>query len=112
MIVFDNKHIKNVALVGAHHFGKTTLTETMLFEAELISRSGSTEQQNTILDDNELEHQLGASVFATTLHNEWRNYKINLIAALFIFKSIYQANLAMLSTFKVMSGEVNVNDKL
>jgi elongation factor G len=31
---------------------------------------------------------------------------------LFIFKSIYQPNLGMLSFFKVMSGEVNVNDKL
>ncbi|MGF1555154.1 elongation factor G [Paucihalobacter sp.] len=79
MKVFDNKHIKNVALVGAHHSGKTTLAETMLFEAGLISRRGSTEQNNTISDYHELEHQRGASVFATPLHTEWRNYKINLI---------------------------------
>lgn len=79
MKVFDNKHIKNVALVGAHHSGKTTLAETMLFEAGLISRRGSTEQHNTISDYHELEHQRGASVFATPLHTEWRNYKINLI---------------------------------
>jgi elongation factor G len=79
MKVFDNKHIKNVAFVGAHHTGKTTLSETMLFEAGLINRRGEVEQQNTISDYHEFEHQRGASVFATPLHTEWRNYKINII---------------------------------
>ena len=79
MKVFDNKHIKNVAFVGAHRAGKTTLSETMLFEAGLINRRGTVEQQNTISDYHEFEHQRGASVFATPLHTEWRNYKINII---------------------------------
>ncbi len=79
MKVFDNKHIKNVAFVGTHRAGKTTLSETMLFEAGLINRRGTVEQQNTISDYHELEHQRGASVFATPLHTEWRNYKINII---------------------------------
>ncbi|WP_115461758.1 elongation factor G [Winogradskyella aurantiaca] len=76
---FDNKHIKNVAFVGAHRAGKTTLAETMLFEAGLINRRGTVEQQNTVSDYHEFEHQRGASVFATPLHTEWRNYKINII---------------------------------
>ena len=36
MKVFDDKHIKNVVLLGSHGCGKTTLAETMLFEAGLI----------------------------------------------------------------------------
>ncbi|WP_178988583.1 elongation factor G [Winogradskyella schleiferi] len=79
MKVFDNKHIKNVAFVGTHRAGKTTLSETMLFEAGLINRRGTVEQQNTVSDYHEFEHQRGASVFSTPLHTEWRNYKINII---------------------------------
>jgi len=76
---FDNKHIKNVVFVGAHDAGKTTLAETMLFEAGLINRRGSVEQKNTVSDYHEIEQERGASVFATPLHTEWRNYKINII---------------------------------
>jgi elongation factor G len=79
MKVYDNKHIKNVVFVGAHRAGKTTLTETMLFEAGLINRRGTIEQKNTVSDYHALEQERGASVFATPLHTEWRNYKINII---------------------------------
>ncbi|MGB5699775.1 elongation factor G [Muriicola sp.] len=79
MKVFDDKHIKNVVFVGAHQSGKTTLAETMLFEAGLINRRGTVENKNTVSDYHEIEHERGTSVFATPLHTEWRNYKINII---------------------------------
>lgn len=79
MEIFDDKHIKNVVFVGAHNSGKTTLAETMLFEAGLINRRGSTENKNTVSDYHAIEHEREASVFATPLHTEWRNYKINII---------------------------------
>lgn len=79
MKVYDHKHIKNIVLVGAHQSGKTTLSETMLYEAGLINRRGTIENRNTVSDHHEIEHERGASVFATPLHTEWRNYKINII---------------------------------
>jgi elongation factor G len=79
MKIFDDKHIKNVVFVGAHNSGKTTLSETMLFEAGLLNRRGSVENKNTVSDFHDIEHERGTSVFATPLHTEWRNYKINII---------------------------------
>ncbi len=79
MKIYDDKHIKNVVFVGAHNSGKTTLAETMLFEAGLLNRRGSVETKNTVSDHHEIEHEKGNSIYATPLHTEWRNYKINII---------------------------------
>jgi len=79
MKIFDDKHIKNVVFVGAHSSGKTTLAETMLFEAGLINRRGTVEDKNTVSDYHDIEQERQASIYATPLHTEWRNYKINII---------------------------------
>ncbi len=79
MKVFDAKHIKNIVLLGAAKSGKTTLAETMLYEAGLINRRGTVEDQNTVSDYHSIEHERGNSVYATALHTEWRDYKINII---------------------------------
>ena len=76
---YDEKHIKNIALIGAPKSGKTTLAETMLFEAGLINRRGSVEEHSTVSDYHSIEHEREGSVYATALHTEWRNYKINII---------------------------------
>ena len=79
MKVYDDKHIKNVVLLGSVKSGKTTLAETMVFEAGLTKRRGTVEDKNTISDYHEIEHERGNSVYATSLHTEWRDYKINII---------------------------------
>src|ERR1041384_5711590 len=79
MKIYDDKHIKNIVLVGASKSGKTTLAEAMLFLAGLINRRGTVEEKNTISDYHEIEHERGNSVYATTMHTEWRVYKINII---------------------------------
>ena len=50
MKAYDEKHIKNIALVGSAKSGKTTLAETMLFEAGIITKRGTIEEKNTVSD--------------------------------------------------------------
>ncbi len=79
MKIYDDKHIKNIVLLGSPKSGKTTLAETMLYEAGLINRRGTVEENNTISDYHAIEHERGSSVYTTLLHTEWRNYKINIL---------------------------------
>jgi elongation factor G len=79
MKVFDEKHIKNIVLLGAPKAGKTLLAEDMLFEAGIVHRRGTIEGKNTVSDYHDIEQERGNSVFATALHTEWRDYKINII---------------------------------
>ena len=79
MKVYDEKHIKNIALLGAPKSGKTLLAEDMIFEAGIVRRRGTIEGKNTISDYHEIEQERGNSVFATVMHTEWRDYKINII---------------------------------
>ncbi|MEN8186763.1 MAG: elongation factor G [Bacteroidota bacterium] len=79
MKIYEEKHIKNVAFVGSHNSGKTTLAETMLFEAGLLNRRGTVEEKSTVADYHKIEQERETSIYATPLHTEWRNYKINII---------------------------------
>jgi len=79
MAEHDTSHVKNIVLLGHLGSGKTTLAESMLFEAGLINRRGSIEEKNTVADYHELEQERGNSVFSTLLHTQWRGYKINII---------------------------------
>lgn len=81
MKVYDDKHIKNIVLLGAPKSGKTLLAEDMIFEAGITHRRGTIEGKNTVSDYHEIEHDRGNSVFATPLHTEWHDYKINIIDA-------------------------------
>jgi elongation factor G len=79
MTSFDTSHVKNIVLLGHSGSGKTTLAECMLYEAGLITRRGTIEEQNTVGDFNELEQQRGNTIFSKLLHTRWRGYKINIL---------------------------------
>ena len=79
MRVYQTNEIKNIALIGAKGSGKTTLAESMLFEAGVIKRRGTVEAKNTVSDFMPVELNLGYSVFPTLFHAEWNNKKLNII---------------------------------
>jgi elongation factor G len=79
MRVYQTNEIKNIALLGSAGCGKTTLAESMLFEAGVIKRRGSVENKNTASDYFPVELEYGYSVFPTVFHVEWNNKKLNII---------------------------------
>lgn len=79
MRVYQTNEIKNIALVGSAGSGKTTLAESMLYEAGIIKRRGSVEAKNTVSDYFPVELEYGYSVFPTVFHVEWNNKKLNII---------------------------------
>lgn len=79
MRVYQTNEIKNIALMGSAGSGKTTLAESMLYEAGIIKRRGSVENKNTVSDYFPVELEYGYSVFPTVFHVEWNNKKLNII---------------------------------
>lgn len=79
MKVYQSNQIKNIAILGNDGSGKTTLTESLLFEAGVISRRGRITQKNTVSDYFPVEQEYGYSVFSTVFHTEWNGRKLNFI---------------------------------
>ena len=79
MKVYQTHEIKNIALLGNDGAGKTTLTETLLYEAGIISRRGRITAKNTVSDYFPVEQEYGYSVFSTVFHVEWNGKKLNII---------------------------------
>ena len=79
MKVYKTNEIKNIALLGNDGSGKTTLTESLLYEAGIIKRRGRITQHNTVSDYFPVEHEYGYSVFSTVYHVEWNGKKLNII---------------------------------
>lgn len=79
MKVFPPEKIRNVALVGHSGSGKTSLAEALLFHAGAISRIGTVEAGNTVMDYDPEEHERGTTITMALAPFEWQGHKINLI---------------------------------
>src|SRR5574344_731468 len=79
MRVYQTPPTQPPPLLGSAGSGKTTLADSMLFEAGIIKRRGSVEAKNTVSDYFPVEQEYGYSVFSTVFHTEWNNKKLNII---------------------------------
>ena len=71
--------VRNIALVGHAHSGKTTLTETLLALAGSIREPGSVENGNTVSDFTDQEKRAGHSLEVSVCHLEHDGARINLL---------------------------------
>jgi elongation factor G len=79
MKVFDSSDIRNVALIGHGHSGKTSLASAMLFMAGATDRHLKVDEGNTITDFDEEEVVRKLSITTSLASMAWQKTKINLI---------------------------------
>jgi elongation factor G len=71
--------IRNVALIGHRGSGKTSVCESLLFEAGVVNRLGRTVDGSTVSDFEPDEHEREMSIDATVASFDYHDRKINLI---------------------------------
>ncbi len=79
MKVYSGENIRNVAMVGHGHAGKTTLVSAMLFTAGATPRFGRVDDGSAITDYDEEEVARKMSISAAAASVEWGKTKINVI---------------------------------
>ena len=79
MKVYETNDIRNVALVGHGHSGKTSLVAGALFASGAISRLTRVDEGNTVTDFDEEEVARKLTISTAIAAAEWNKKKINLI---------------------------------
>lgn len=79
MKIYEGANIRNVAVVGHSHSGKTSLVSAMLFTAGATQRLGRVDEGNTVTDYDEEEISRKMTISSTLAVAEWGKSKINLI---------------------------------
>ena len=79
MKVYETNDIRNVALVGHGHSGKTSLVAGALFASGATSRLTRVDEGNTITDFDDEEVARKLTISTAIAAAEWNKKKINLI---------------------------------
>ena len=81
MARIDPERIRNVALLGHSHDGKTSLAEAMLYAGGAVDRLGRPDAGNTTFDFEPEEVKRKISIGTAVAHLTWHDHKINLLDA-------------------------------
>jgi elongation factor G len=76
---YATENIRNLAVVGHSHTGKTSLVSSMLFDAGAVNRLLKVDDGNTITDFDDDEHERKITINTAVAHLDHRGTKLNLI---------------------------------
>jgi elongation factor G len=77
--IYEGANIRNVAVVGHSHSGKTSLVSAMLFTAGATQRLGRVDEGNTVTDYDEEEISRKMTISTSLAVAEWGKAKINIL---------------------------------
>lgn len=95
MKVYDGIDLRNVALVGHLHSGKTSLAAAMLYTAGGTTRLTRVDEGNTPTDFDEEEVARKISISASIAPVEWKKNKVNLIDTPGFNSFLYETKAAL-----------------
>ena len=79
MKTYSTNQIKNIALLGNSGSGKTTVSETMLFEGGVIARRGDVGSKTSVSDYHKIEQDNQTSMYSSVMYTEYNGKKINIL---------------------------------
>jgi len=95
MKVYDGTDLRNVALVGHLHSGKTSLAAAMLFTAGATTRLTRVDEGNAPTDFDEEEVARKISISAAIAPVEWKKNKLNLVDTPGFNSFLYETKAAL-----------------
>src|ERR1700741_17008 len=95
MKAYEGANIRNVALVGHGHAGKTSLVSAMLYTAGITQRLGRVDDGTATTDYDEEEIARKMSISASLAHVEWGKTKINVVDTPGFNMFVHEAKLVL-----------------
>jgi elongation factor G len=92
---YEGANIRNVAVVGHGHAGKTSLVSAMLYSAGATPRFGRVDDGNATTDSDEEEIARKMSIGASLAHVEWGTTKINVVDTPGFNMFVHEAKLVL-----------------
>ena len=95
MKVYEGANIRNVAVVGHSHAGKTSLVAAMLYTAGSTPRLGRVDEGSTVTDFDEEEVARQMSISSAIGVAEFGKTKLNLLDTPGLNMFVHESKLAM-----------------
>ncbi|HSA93580.1 MAG TPA: elongation factor G [Terriglobales bacterium] len=95
MKVYETANLRNLAVVGHSHAGKTSLVAAMLYTAGSTQRLGRVDDGSTVTDHDEEETARRMSISTGVAYAEWNGAKLNLLDTPGFNMFVHEAKIAL-----------------